>query len=60
MITKEELIKGLEEIRNKEEDPKKPGYYQVDAHIDADDLLLSYINDEEVTEAFEAIDKWYS
>ncbi len=29
------------------------------AHIDADDLLLEYINDQRVTEAFNAIDKWY-
>lgn len=30
------------------------------AHIEADSLLLQYINDEDVTEAFEDINKWYA
>jgi hypothetical protein len=29
-------------------------------HIDADDLLIEYINDKEIEEAYEAIDKWYA
>lgn len=29
------------------------------AHQDADDALLAYINDAEITEAFKAIRKWY-
>lgn len=28
-------------------------------HIEADGLLLEYINDEEVTRLFEEIEKWY-
>lgn len=29
-------------------------------HMKADTLLLSYIDDPEITEAFEEMDKWYS
>jgi hypothetical protein len=29
------------------------------AHSNADQALLDYINDEEVTVAYEAIEKWY-
>ena len=29
-------------------------------HIEADQLLLKYINDEQVTKEFEAINKWYA
>lgn len=29
-------------------------------HAKADELLLSYINNENVTEAFNKIEKWYS
>lgn len=30
------------------------------AHGKADDALLDYINDEEVRQAYDAIDKWYA
>jgi len=30
------------------------------AHIDADKALLAFIDDPEITEAFEAIHKWYA
>ena len=33
---------------------------QESAHVEADDLLLWYIDDEEVTKLFEKIDKWYA
>lgn len=29
-------------------------------HSDADDLLLLFINDVEITEAFNEIEKWYA
>jgi hypothetical protein len=29
-------------------------------HVRADDLLLDYINDAEVSEAFNALEKWYA
>lgn len=36
-----------------------PGQIDED-HIHADVLLLKYINDPEVTELFESIEKWYA
>ena len=56
-MTKEELIKGLKEIKNKQ------AYESCDwetHHILADELLLKFINNDEVSEAFNSIDKWYS
>lgn len=29
-------------------------------HVKADEALLAYIDDPEISEAFEAIDKWYA
>ena len=29
-------------------------------HVEADDLLIQYINDPDITEAFDAIKKWYA
>jgi len=29
-------------------------------HIKADEALLEYINDPEITKSFDAIDKWYA
>ena len=51
------LISKLNEIS---ESQKRPGRDLEINHIDADDLLLEYINDEEVSEAFHSIDKWYA
>ena len=51
-MTKEELIKKLFDLTC---------YYDLEkAHIKADILLLEYINDEEITKAFNDIDKWYA
>ena len=51
-MTKEELIKKLFDLTC---------YYDLEkAHIEADILLLEYINDEEITKAFNDIDKWYA
>lgn len=30
------------------------------AHVNADDLLLGYINDLDVTQAFEKVKRWYA
>ncbi len=57
-MTKEELVKRLEGV---EAEPFEDGSIR-DAenwHGDADSLLLEYINDETVTEAFNDITKWY-
>ncbi len=50
----EELIKELKRIKDEYE------HDQECAHIEADQLLLKYINNEEVTEIFDSIEKWYS
>ena len=48
-MTIEELVKALENLSGGEED-----------HMEADDLLLTFIDNPEVTRAFERIDKWYA
>lgn len=51
-ITKEELIKKLKEFAENDD-------YEM-AHAEADDLLVLYLNDEEIREAYESVGKWYS
>jgi hypothetical protein len=51
-MTKEELIKKLSVIN--ETMDKEIG------HGLADDLLLEYINDEEISKAFNDVEKWYA
>lgn len=51
-MTREELLVELRTLHGPQ-DPES-------AHEQADDLLLEYINDPEVTAAFEAIKKWYA
>ena len=58
-MTKEELIKELRKINDKL-NHLIPRYDEEDARIEADDLLIAYINDEEITEAYENIPKWYA
>lgn len=52
-MTKEELIEKLKDIAYHR-------YDEENAHHMADRLLLRFINDIEVTEAFDAINKWYA
>lgn len=52
IMTKAELIAALEALV---EDSPGEGN-----HIEADSLLLKYINDPEITKAFDAISKWYA
>ena len=54
MLTKEELIKRLENC------PSKVGGDEENAHVEADELLLDYINDEDIRKSFENIEKWYA
>lgn len=49
---KERCLKRLAECA---ENPDTEG-----AHCEADDALLDFINDSEITKAFEAFDKWYA
>lgn len=58
-MTREELLKILRKHHNKdwpEADHDSPD----DWHIEADQALLAYIDDQEITEAFDKIEKWYS
>ena len=60
-MTKEELIQKLNEISTRK--CVIMGIETVDKeynHIDADNLLLEYINDTDVTKAFNNIKKWYA
>jgi hypothetical protein len=53
-MTRDDLIQKLAEILDRHgSDPKAD-------HIEADDALLSYINDKRVTELYIAIKKWYA
>lgn len=54
-MTIEELLIGLDYLRRH----NSSGDVEVN-HIEADRFLLDYINDERVTKAFEAINKWYA
>lgn len=58
-MERKELVRKLEEIQAKEQNHDN-SYYQVQAHEDADQALLDFIDDPEVTEAFYNIDKWYA
>jgi len=53
-MSKDELVKELLKLA---EDKKKG---MESSHIEADALLLKYINSEEVETAFDSIDKWYN
>jgi hypothetical protein len=53
-MTKAELITMLDKISNGSLDDIE------DNHAQADELLLEYINDNDVRVAYDAIMKWYS
>jgi hypothetical protein len=53
-LTKTDLITRLNSIR------ELHGYDPERAHSEADGALLEFINDPTVTEAFDAIKKWYA
>lgn len=50
-LTKEELIKQLKALEDGDQET---------SHIKADELLIEFINDPDVTDAFYSIDKLYS
>ena len=52
-ISREDLLRKLKELAELKHDPEV-------AHSEADELLLSYINDPEIEKAFEEVPKWYS
>ena len=51
-MTRKFLLARLR-ILSKDGDPET-------AHVEADKLLLDYINDEEIREAFDSWNKWYA
>ena len=50
-ISRKELLERLADLQ--EADPEL-------AHIEADEAIMNYINDKEVEEAFDLLEKWYS
>jgi hypothetical protein len=52
-ISREDLLRKLKELAELKHDLEV-------AHSEADELLLSYINDPEIEKAFEEVPKWYS
>ncbi len=57
-MTKEELIKKLDAINGKHLTGRL--YDAENGHLEADELLLEYINDEGVNNAFDNVEKWYA
>lgn len=53
-MDKKKLIIELQKISRTENDDYETTHYK------ADKLLLQYINDEEITKAYENVGKWYS
>jgi hypothetical protein len=51
-ISREEVLAKLQELRESN-DPET-------GHIEADALLLRYINDPEIARAFNVLQKWYA
>lgn len=56
-MSKEDLIAALRAIKAKQD--LKGGYIEQN-HLDADSLLLAYINDPEVAEIFTDLERWYA
>jgi hypothetical protein len=50
-MTKEELIKKLTDLQNDEPES---------AHSTADDLIIEYINDADIHEAYWLVPKWFA
>lgn len=59
MKKKKELLKKLYDL-HLEANSMESGRDQQDYHMDADNLLLEYIDDEQITMAFRDIPKWYA
>ena len=54
MISRATLLRKLKVLKNNGD------YGDTTAHIEADSMLLEYINDGKITHAFKIIPKWYS
>ncbi len=53
------MTKEIDELVEKQREIAKSGDHEI-AHCNADQALLNYIGDKEVSEAFNEIDKWYA
>ena len=53
-MTKQELVSILTKLYNDGD------YDQEEAHIDADNALIDYIDDVEIQKAYSRIGKWYA
>jgi len=51
------VVEKLKEIAARQKTNKRDIEYD---HPEADDILLQYINSKEITEAYNAIEKWYA
>ncbi len=51
-IKKQEAVRRLKELQERADAER--------AHMEADEILLKLIDDEEVRNAFEKVDKWYA
>jgi len=61
MMTKAELLQALEKAANTQYPASTGGSFDQEmAHVYADEALIAFINDPEVTAAYEAIPKWYA
>lgn len=52
-MSKEELILKLKKLSKETFDTES-------IHFEADELLLKYINDNEISDAYNSINKWYA
>lgn len=59
-MTKEELISKLKKLEKTCINKTYNSYDAEVGHVEADKLLLEYINCPEVTAAFNDLEKWYS
>lgn len=62
-MTREDAIAQLNAISDKQEERRKREHGYADfeeGHRDADNILLSLLNDAEVTTAYCLVGKWYS
>jgi hypothetical protein len=61
-MTTKELIKKLKKLHSDAKAREESGGYydEEETHFKADHLLLDYINNQDVSDAFIDIQKWYS
>ena len=57
-MTKQELLIELNSLYEQECSEKHPDCESI--HIEADQLLLKFINDKDIEQSFERLTKWYS